>query len=259
MSSAKATTRTGDEQARGNKILFPAWLPQMARQRIGELRATLEGPDAAAGRGLLLRLAKNPVMRTEVWKKLPSTPRGREGDIIDWAFLAYTLFPILPRPWPTTKAKWREWAKHREKHSLLTNPAYLSQLAHQLWEEISKLKDDTERYWPSLWEGDRSINSDQILCILDQLRAFYARMGEEYRVLLDTLPKVARWNCKGCQKFFTDYLTQKMTATYGQPCDPIVAALAGVAFDISLGVSAETVRGRRRAIAAPDKLKRKSR
>ena len=157
MSSAKATTRTGDEQARGNKILFPAWLPQMARQRIGELRATLEGPDAAAGRGLLLRLAKNPVMRTEVWKKLPSTPRGREGDIIDWAFLAYTLFPILPRPWPTTKAKWREWAKHREKHSLLTNPAYLSQLAHQLWEEISKLKDDTERYWPSLWEGDRSI------------------------------------------------------------------------------------------------------
>ena len=45
-----------------------------------------------------------------------------------------------------------------EKHAPLTDPAYLSQLSHQLWEEISKLKLETDFYWTSLWEGDKSIN-----------------------------------------------------------------------------------------------------
>ena len=259
MSPAKATTRTGGEQARGNETRFPAWLPQMARQRIGELRATLDGPDATVCRGLLVRLAKYPVMRTEVWEKLPAEPRGIEGDIIAWAFLAYTIFPSLRRPWPRTNAKWREWAKHLEKHSPLTDPAHLSQLSHQLWEEISELKDETDRHWPSLWEGDRSINSDQVLSILNQLRAFYARMGEEYRILLDTLPKVNRWNAKSAQKFFSEYLSARMKDTYARPLDSIVMALTEVAFDLPQSLSAETVRGRRRIGGRPENSKRKSR
>jgi hypothetical protein len=237
---------------------FPHWLPPAARQRITDLQSTFLG-QGKLGRDLLARLATHSNMKTDVWEKLPPEPKGVEGNIIDWALIAFTIFPALRRPYPKTRDKWRTWGQRLEKHPPLIEPAYLSQLSLQLWEEISKLKDETDRYWPSLWEGDSSVNSDQVLSILDQLRAFYVRMHAEYSALVATLPKVARWNRRGWQKFFTEYLSKQMTATYGQPLDPIVGALAGVAFDISEGVSAETVRGRRRGIAAPENSKRKTR
>jgi hypothetical protein len=237
---------------------FEAWVPQAARKRINEL-CTMPFAIDDTNRRLLERLATYLLMKTDVWEKLPSEPQGIEGTIIDWAYSAYTIFPALPRPYPKTKAKWREWATRLEKHAPPPDPAYLSQLSHQLWEDISRLKGETDFYWPSLWDGDKSITPDQVLSTLDQLRAFYARMDNEYQKFLATFPRVSRWNAKAAQKFFTEFLSSRMKEAYGQPLDAIVAVLAEVAFDIRKGLSPETVRGRRRIGRGPENLKRKSR
>jgi hypothetical protein len=115
------------------------WVPEAARRRINELRETPLGADEENCR-LLTRLATYEVMRTEVWGKLPSVPKDFERCIIDWAFAAFTLFPVLRRPFPKTKSKKVQWANHRAKHLPLTDPSYLSGLAGLLWEEISKCK-----------------------------------------------------------------------------------------------------------------------
>jgi hypothetical protein len=244
---------------KGCPFRFPDWLPPLARQRITELLATPLG-EGDFGRAMLARLATTyPAMKTEVWEKLPCEPRGIEGNIIDWTFFAFTIFPSLRRPYPKTKDKWREWTKHRELHLPLADPANLSELSNWLWEEIFKLKDVSDSYWPSLWEGDKSISPDQVLSILDHLRMFYARMDGEYRALLTMLPKVNRWNAKAAQKFFTEYLSCRMRETYAQPLDSIVATLAEVAFNLPQGLAAETVRGRRRIGSGPENSKRKLR
>jgi hypothetical protein len=243
-----------------DEILFPTWIPQAARNRITELCASSLAKDGA-NLSVLKRLATYTAMKTEVWKKLPPEPKDFEGTIIQWAFCAYTIFHALKEPYPKTKAKakWREWAKRLEKRAPLTDPAYLSQLSHQLWEEIFKAKVETESYWPAFWEGDKSISPDQVLSILDQLRVFYVRMAVEYRALLAMLPNVTRRNIKSAQKFFTEFLSSRMKETYGRPLDSIVAALADVAFDLPQGVAGETVRGRRRIGSGPENSKQKTR
>ncbi len=232
-------------RASSDAIKFEAWVPKAARTRLIELSAS---PLAIndVNRSLLKRLACYPAMKTEVWEKLPSEPKGLEGTIIDWTFLAFTVFPMLRRPYPKTKAKSREYAKHWQKHVPLPDPAYPSQLAYPLWDQISSLKLQTDFYWARLWQGDKTVSTDQVLAILEQLGEFYARMDKEYRNLLSALPRVTRWSPKGGHKFFTEYLSRRMQETYGRPLDSIVAALGEVAFDLTQGVASETVRGRRR-------------
>jgi len=130
----------------------------------------------------------------------------------------------------------------------------LSVLAGQLWEEIFKCKYETVSYWTRFWEGEKSITPDLVLTILDQLRLFYVRMDEEYQALRSLLPNVKRWNARtAAQKFFTEFLSARMTETLGQPHDSIVVALAEVAFNLTHCVEVETVRGRRRVASAPEK------
>jgi hypothetical protein len=250
MSRAKAATRA--------KIQFPAWVPQAAEHRISELWATPLGLHDRV-RAFLERLATYPVMKTDVWEKLPHEPAGVEPNLVDWSFFAFTIFPNLRRPYPKTAPKLREWAKHIENYPPLPEPAHVSGLALMLWEEISKLKTETDFNWTRLWQGDRSITTEHVLSILDQLRLFYLRMDDEYRALLTSLPKIKRWNDNAAQKFFAEYLSRKFKETYGQPFDSIVAALTEVAFDLVGTVDAETIRGRRRIIAAPEKSSSKTR
>jgi hypothetical protein len=199
-------------------------------------------------RNLLKRLATYTAMKTEIWEKLPPQPKGFEGRVIDWVFFAYVQFLRLRRPYTKTWAKYSEWLSQGEKHQLNPDPDYgfASQLANLLWLEICKSKFNAEFDWPRFWTGDANLSVDKVLEILDQLREFYARLDEEDRAFLDTLPRVSRWNVKGHQKFVSEYLSRRMTETYGEPLDPIVAALTEVAFDVPEGVGPETVRGRRR-------------
>jgi hypothetical protein len=231
----------------GYELKIPIWVPQAARTRIIELRTS---PQAItdANQQLLKRLATYDSMRTEVWEKLPSNPKMPAGEIIEWAFFAYTVFHSFPRRHGKGKAQW--WITH---YSQMTH------LCVGLAEGICKCKSDTELYWPRFWEGDRTINADKALSILDHLREFYLRMHEEYEELLHFLPQVNRWNDKAHQKFFTEYLSAQMKKAYGRPFDSIVAALGDVAFDLHDGIGSETVRGRRRIGKAPEKLRQKAR
>jgi hypothetical protein len=176
----------------------PAWVPEAARKQIIELWAS---PPAItdANQQLLKRLATYPSMRTEVWKKLPSHPKGSEGAIINWAFFAYTEFHSFPRRHGKGKAQW--W---------ITDYAHITHLCVWLAEAICKCKSDTELYWPRFWEGDQTINADKVLAILDHVREFYMRMHVEYEELLRFLPRVNRWNDRGHQKFFTEVLSAQM-------------------------------------------------
>jgi hypothetical protein len=240
------------------QFAFPSWVPELARARITDLYAAPWLHDD--GRALLSRLATYPVMKTEVWEKLPSEPKGAEGEIIDRVVHAVTIFPRLPRPYPKAAGKWREWAKHLQNHAPLPDPAYAASLVFSLLQKIAELKPDTDANWNRLWEGDKSINVDQIFAILDRLHLFYSRLGEEYRLQLAAFPNVKRWGGdKAAQKFVTEHISNYMNATYGHPYDSIVAALVVVACDLPGGLGAETVRGRRRGVSAPEKSKRKSR
>jgi len=248
------------DRTTNSAIRFPRWVPQAARNKITELYASpLATSDVI--RDLLKRLATYEAMKTEVWEKLPPQPKGFEGTIINWVFFAYVEFLRLRGPDPKTWAKYSEWLSQREKHQLSPMPDYgfASQLAFLLWLEICKSKFNAEFDWPRLWAGDANLSVDKVLEILDQLREFYVRLDEEDRAYLDTLPRINRWKVKGHQKFVTEYLSHRTTETYGQPLDPIVAALAEVAFDLREGVGAETVRGRRRLGKRPEKSNQKPR
>jgi hypothetical protein len=232
-------------------ISFPAGVPERARQRINALR---EAPPASDGiDDLLERLATYEVMRTDVWERLPSEPKEIQGDIVSWVVFAVLMFPRLTRPHPKKRSEFPEWLKHYQKYPPLPSGESISGLALALLESMHKVKTETDLCWDRLWEGDKSIKSDEVLAILDQLRLFYSRMDAESRAFLATLPKVKRWKGdKAKQKFFTEYLSECMRQTYGQPLDTIVAALAEVAFDLPQGIAAETVRGRRRTASTPE-------
>jgi hypothetical protein len=240
------------------ELRVPAWVPQAAQRQIDELWASPLGT-TDANQQLLRRLATYTSMRTEVWEKLPSNPELPAGEIIQWAFTAYTIFHSLRRPYPRTKARVIDWHKYQAKHQPLTDPLYVSNLCLRLWEEICKCRLETESYWPRFWAGDKALNPDNVLSILDHLREFYVRMHGEYKELLQQLPRVNRWDTKAHQKFFTEVLSAQMKKTYGRPLDSIVAALAEVAFNLRHGVDSETIRGRRRVGKAPEKLRRKTR
>jgi hypothetical protein len=85
-------------------------------------------------------------------------------------------------------------------------------------------------------------------------------LHDEYRLQLAAFPRVKRWSGeKAAQKFLTEHISSYMNKTYGQPYDSIVAALVEVACDLPQGLAAETVRGRRRGVSAPEKSHRKLR
>jgi hypothetical protein len=61
------------------------------------------------------------------------------------------------------------------------------------------------------------------------------------------LPSVARWNDpKAPQRFFSQFMSDKLAVVCHRPCDPVVDALTAVAFGLPQGPGPATVRGRRR-------------
>jgi hypothetical protein len=244
--------------ASNRKIQFPGWLPQSARDNINARWATSLGKeDEDAVCGLLKRLATFPIMRTEVWERLPQ--KGLEGLIVGWAIDAYWVFHHLPRPLPKTRAKLLDYAKHLEKFRPFANHDLTSYLFQCLHSQVYITKPEADFYWKRFWSGDATMGPDKVVEILDQLRAFYAKLHTDQQTFIDALPRVNRWNAKAQQKFFTEYLSDRFRVTFNQPLDAIVAALTSVAFDLREGIAAETVRGRRRFGKTPEKSIKKPR
>jgi hypothetical protein len=236
-------------------LVIPDWVPKSAGERLKKLHAQDQGEAEAR---LLERLAAYEAMKTDVWEKLPSD--SDHGQIIDWTFSAVTILPKLRRPYPKGGGKnaWTRWGALREKLEPLTDPAQISWEVHFVWESILKEKDDLEHYWPRFWEGDERITPDNVLAILDALRAFYCKMNVEHQKFLRALPNVKRWNDKTPQKFLSDFLSDRMKQAYRRPLDAVVAAIVGVTFDQEDPTASETIRGRRRH-ASPEKITRKVR
>jgi hypothetical protein len=221
---------------------FPNWVPELARSKITELRA--DPATDKHGLDLLRRLATSSIMRTEVWEKL-SEPGGFEGQIVGWAFLAYTIFPRLRRPYPDTRVKAVKWGKHLNRYKPLTDYLHLAQQCRFLLEDIFTASYETDRYWAQYWEGP-PIDPGQMRTMLGNLGLFYANISAEQKNFLDSLPQISRYTAKGHQKFFTECLSREFLEATGRPHDSVVAALASVAFDLPQAVTSETVRGRRR-------------
>jgi hypothetical protein len=239
-------------------LSIPPWVPKTASDRLNQLHARSLGQDERAAK-LLERLATYPIMKTEVWKRLPRDPAADQGQIIDWVFDAFTIFPRLLRPFPrNSKRAQKRWAEHRREHEPLTDPAYLSTLTYSLWDAIFKAKPETELYWHQLWEGDEHVTPSGILTMLAALQAFYGKMYDEYQKQLRSLPNSSRWSEKAAQKFLSDHLSRQLNQTYKRPLDPVVAALVTVAFDRK-NTNPETIRGRRRGVPSPEKIVRKAR
>jgi hypothetical protein len=240
-------------------LRIPDWVPDAARRALAELWTHPWLDDAE--RKLLDRLATYDAMKTGVWEKLPSEPKDFEGDIIHWAWGAFVIFRRRRRPFPKTKskAKWEDWAKHLRR-DFLPDFAHTSSLARIVRDQMIGHHGDAQPYWQHFWEGDKNLTLDQVIVVIDQVSAFYRKVDENYWLFLRSLPEVKRWGGKKpSQKFFTEVLSKRMTATYGKPLDSIVATLAEVGFDLAEGVGAETIRGRRRTPGTPENSRRKSR
>lgn len=230
------------------------WVPKLVRSKIIELR--VDPVTDEDGRDLLHRLATDRAMRNEVWEKLPRELSGFEGQIVGWAFLAYTLFPRLRRPYPKTRAKAVKWGKHLNRYKPLTDYVHLAQQCRFLLEDIFTASYETDRYWAQYWEGP-PIDPGQVRTMLGHLGLFYAKISVEQQKFLDSLPQISRYTAKGHQKFFTERLSRQFLEATGRPHDSVVAALANVAFDLPQAVGSETVRGRRRPSYTPEKIARK--
>ena len=238
---------------------FPKWVPEGARNRITEL---LGQPKLTkASRALLQRLATDPSMKSEVWEKLPAELKGHEAQIIDWAFYAVTTLPLhvrRPRPHSKSRSNWKKYAKYLETFPPPTTPLYAANYALRLAEAMAQLKPFTELLWTPLWQGDKSITFDQAAATVNQLQLLYLNASAKYNSLLASLPKVQRWDDRAHHRLCVEFLSQQFQQTVEQPCDSIVAALVDVALDLGGGISAETVRGRRRTGTIPAKSRRKS-
>jgi hypothetical protein len=238
-------------------LTFDAWVPEAARVKLTELFDADNTRDVVPG--LLERLATYPVMKSEVWEKLPSELKESEGSIIEWAYLARALFPFFTFPHARTRADQLEWVRQIRRYPPLSSPKNAAGLAWLLRNEILELKTLTDSWWSRLWPGESSLTPDRVLTILEQLQVFYDRMNREFAATFDGLPKVKHWRgARAAQIFFTEYLSARMTEACGKPLDSIVAALTEVAFDLPEGVAAETIRGRRR-LSTPEKSNRKPR
>lgn len=212
------------------------WVPPAARQAIEELRALTVD---CTTRTALDRLTTHLVMKTEVWEKLPPDPKGVEGDVIRYAIFALVRCPRLrPRPKTGKKAAWDHWAEHLYKHPPGLSFENYAYFAAQLRDAIGSIP-------IGLWARHSATNPVQAISVLDAVARCFLSIAREEQELLAGLPQPARWDDWTPERLFSEFMSRKLEEIYGQPCDPVVAALTAVAFDRQ-NVSAETVRWRRR-------------
>jgi hypothetical protein len=229
--------------------LIPAWVPNAARQAIEALwkDSCLD----ETGRAALVRLATYPAMRTEVWDKLPGGPKSAAGDVIEFAMIAIMAFPLL-RPMPTTqkRSSWDRWAQHIRAHPRGLSEASLAGFAAALGHAIGSMSDAS---WSHHWQGDPQVDRAHAVSLLEGLARTYRSMAAETQSLLaaQQFPPVVRWDDpQAHQRFFSEFMSGKLPALCGRPCDAVVAALTAVAFDLLSDPGPATVRGRRRMQAA---------
>ena len=234
--------------------------PESARNRITEL--SRQPGLTETSKKLLQRLDSHPAMKSEVWDKLPLELKNQEAQIINWVFYAFATLPLHIRPpMPRSKssAQWKKYRTNLEQFPPPAVPVHAANHALKLAEAMAQLKPFTELLWARHWQGDVSITFDQAFATVNQLQLLYRNVAAKYDALIASLPKVLRWDDKAHRRLSIEFLSQRMKHTVGRPHDAIVAALVEIAFDLSEGIPAEAIRGRRRTGTIPAKSNPKSR
>jgi hypothetical protein len=233
---------------------IPNWVPPSAKRRLAELLAWDALPDKS--RKLIVRLATDNKMKTEVWTKLPEEPPEHHRDLISFVLFAVTNFSTLI-PHPNYKAKrttWINWIKLCHDSPPIASPESGVSAVVNLMFSIIELKSEMDTYWRQFWTGDPSITPNGLIDIIEQLWLFYQRLEMERQQILDSLPKVKRpFSPSTPRKHFSRLMSDWFTRRYGRPFDHVVTGLTEVVFDLRDGLEKESVRSLRR----PAKSRRK--
>jgi hypothetical protein len=226
---------------------FERWVPEVARQRISELRAlpTLTADDHR----LLDRLATYPVMRTEVWEKLPPSAKGAEGFIILWVFLAARFAADHRPPLPRRK---EEIPRYLQKYPPTYTPENAAAFASMLLDAMKTTSYHAQECWTSQWPAHPhvTLTFENVVSIVEQIGTFYSALDEAHKKFLATisLPDIRKKNARNAREWvFTRLLAHHFQKRFGKPLDPIIAELSAVVFDQDAGVGSSTIRGRRRS------------
>jgi hypothetical protein len=131
-------------------VKIARWTHDAARKAITELLAF----DAltARDRDILTRLATYPTMKTDVWEKLPPSPAGQQGLIIQWSLeAAHYAAMIRPRK-PKTKKALSAW---HQKYPPIISAEDVQDAAARLRGKIVEYYPYGAAHWVELWPGDQ--------------------------------------------------------------------------------------------------------
>jgi len=217
-------------------IIFPTWVPSSAKTVV--LRRWDEFPDCS-DRERLTRFATQIVMKTHVWAKLPKSPVGLEGEVIDSAFrlshpesIRYLIDLVAGRP---TSMKDLEQAHQ----AIITHAAALKSALRTLAAESRAYGESAEHMVPA-------VDFAGFLTMLNDIERFSIEQERERLGLQRSLPKLRRLNDGRIgERLFSTLMTQDLLRLYGVvPKFPVVVALTEVAFNIPGEVEVDTVRHR---------------
>jgi hypothetical protein len=236
-----AVTRMADK----HQAAFKSWVPQAARQKISELRAIPNLTES--DRRLLDRLANYPVMRTEVWEKLPLSAKRAEDFIVGWVFYAAQFGAAYRPPLPRRRGQIPEYLR---KYPPILTPEIALDRALMLVDAMKTTNHYAKEAWPSLWSGDRRVTFEEAVSIVENLATFYRRLDEKDKEFLAmvSIPDIRKKNARNAPEWlFARLLADHFQRRFGNTLDSIVAALSAVVFDQDTGVGSSTIRGRRRS------------
>ena len=229
---------------------FPSWVPEPARRRLEQLISDPSIRDD--DRALIERLATSPVMKTDVWERLPPHPANVQDQVIDWAFVAVVKFSaLIPPPFwpgkPVRKEEREKWLKIAATRPPGTTPDFSATLAMSLVRSMYELRSECNSYWDRLWAGDKVVTAEKAIQLVGEIANFFARVQEERNSIIATLPAIKRpYGRNAPEIFFTNMMSSCLERLYGRKLHRVVTALVEVVFDKKEGVEQETIRGRRR-------------
>jgi hypothetical protein len=233
---------------------FERWVPLAARQAINELRAQTEDQHR---RMILDRLANNPIMRTDVWERMPPEVHGRENEVVVWAYGYVCAANNFVPPMPIRKKDFKRWQTDNRRSLARSSLTSVATLADLLLQAMADTVDDARVLHPA----DSSKTIDEMREQVCGIRDAYRRMVEAKAALDGKFPIFMphkRRSKSARQTMFTVSMSARFQELFGSPLDEVVAALTSVVFDLKGGgPEVSAIRGRRRW-ASPADYKKKA-
>jgi hypothetical protein len=224
---------------RPDPLSIPPWVPKKARPEIEMMwDKTLPDKDVRAA---LKRLVTDGKMRG-VWKELCNVKYVADiAEIIPWAIEAIEMFALLSRYQQHLDILWRKHAHPTGGYDWKTCARYASGLRYALEQLRTVLDPIGDELWSDYWRGDPAMSSMGAGIKLLALENCLQAIDNEMRSVVKRFSSIARpGNLRAPQRFFAQYMIDKMVWVCSRPRYDILAALICVAFNVD--VNANTVR-----------------